>query len=79
MDGPGDEVLAHAAFPANQDRRIRVGDVFDDRADCPHRRAALEKRDMMGETRLATIHLSQRTVSSGGLSSTHVRLLREGS
>src|SRR5207237_124293 len=42
MDGAGDEVLAYAAFPAEQDRRIRVGDVLDDLADCPHRRAAVE-------------------------------------
>src|SRR5207245_6572647 len=36
VDGPGDEVLTYAAFPTDQDRRIRIGDVLDDRPDCPH-------------------------------------------
>jgi len=42
MDGPGDEVLSHAAFATDQDRRIGVGDVLDDSHDCPHLRAPVE-------------------------------------
>src|SRR3989441_941110 len=44
MDGPGNEVLAHAALPADQDHRIRVRDVLDDGQDGPHLRASVQQR-----------------------------------
>src|SRR5207244_4804373 len=48
MDGPGDQVLAHAALPPDQHRRVRVGDVLDDRQNGPHLRAAVPKLDSVG-------------------------------
>src|SRR2546425_3275706 len=45
VDRPGDEVITHAALPTDQDRRIRVGDILDDRPDCPHLRASVEEWD----------------------------------
>ena len=53
MQGAGDEVLPDAAFAADQDRRIRVGDAFDDGADRPHLRASVEQGDVVGEVALA--------------------------
>ena len=44
MDGAGDEILADAALAPEQDRRIRVGDVLDDRPDGPHPWASVQKR-----------------------------------
>src|SRR5437667_4733192 len=52
MDGPGDAVFAHPAFAAEQDRRIRVRDVLDDREDGPHPRASVVKWDVAPEIRL---------------------------
>ena len=49
MDGPGDEVLPRSRFPAEQDRRIRIGDALDDRADGLHRRAFFEDRGPVDE------------------------------
>ena len=64
VDGPGDEVLTYAAFPTDQDRRIRIGDVLDDRPDCPHLRASVEEWD-------ASIIRCQRPVRWIDLITTH--------
>ena len=65
MDGPGDEILTHAAFPKYQDRRISVGDVLDDRPDCPHLRASVEKRDVVGEVTLSSVTVVSRVTVGG--------------
>src|SRR2546425_10048033 len=64
VDRPGDEVLTYAAFPTDQDRRIRIGDVLDDRPDCPHLRASVEEWD-------ASIIRCQRPVRWIDLIATH--------
>src|SRR2546425_2582852 len=52
MEGPGDEVLAHATLSTDQHRRISIGDVVDDRPDGPHRGASVEQWAVVGELTL---------------------------
>ena len=49
MDGSGDEVLAHAAFPAEHDGRVGIGDVLEHLADRAHGGTAVEQRRVLGE------------------------------
>ena len=42
MDGPGDELLARAALPLDEDRRVRLGDALDDPEDLAHRQGVAE-------------------------------------
>jgi hypothetical protein len=44
MYGAGDEILADAALAPDQDRRVRVGDILDDRPDGAHLRASVKER-----------------------------------
>src|SRR6267142_1469164 len=78
MDGPGDEILPYPAFPTDQDRRIRVGDVLDDRPDGAHRRASVENREMVDEITLSNVLLRHRPVRVKPFK-VHEPLLREGS
>src|SRR5262245_7183781 len=52
MDGPGDQVLPHAAFPTDQDRRIRMSNALDELPDRLHGRAEAEQWGVVdGSTR----------------------------
>ena len=44
MHGSSHQVLADAAFTADQDRRICIGDTLDDRPDGAHLRASVDER-----------------------------------
>ena len=71
VDGPGNQVLTYAAFPTDQDCRIRIGDVLDDRPDCPHLRASVEEWD-------ASIIRCQRPIRWIDLITTHAHLSLSG-
>src|SRR5438046_10235664 len=77
MEGPGDEVLAHATLSTDQHRRISIGDVVDDRPDGPHRGASVEQWAVVGELTLWHC-LRGPPVRYAGLSSMHAHLPREG-
>jgi hypothetical protein len=47
MDGAGDEVFPDAALAPDQDCRVRVRDVLDDRPDGLHLRASVHQRDAL--------------------------------
>src|SRR5262249_25886773 len=70
MDGACDEVLADAAFPANEDGRVRVGDALDYGADGPHPGMAIEKWGATDE--VFHILLRQRPFRSRDLTSAHL-------
>jgi hypothetical protein len=69
MDGSGHEVLPDPAFASNQHRCIRIRDVFDDRPDGAHLRAAVRERGVL--FRVGRLHrphehlLAQRLASRG--------------
>src|SRR3989475_12649302 len=78
MEGPGDEVLAHATLSTDQHRRISIGDVVDDRPDGPHRGASVEQWAVVGELTLWHC-LRGPPVRYAGLIRIHGHLPREGS
>src|SRR5262245_4848888 len=47
VDGPGDEVFPHTALAPDQDHRVGVRDVLDDRPDGLHLRASVHQRDAL--------------------------------
>ena len=59
MDSARDQIFSHAAFPSDQDRRVSVGDVLDDRPNRPHLRASIEQHDVVGERTLSGLCLCQ--------------------
>ena len=71
VNRPGDEVFTHTALPTDQDRRIRIGDVLDDRPDCPHLRASVEEWN-------ATTVRRQRPIRWIDLITTHAHLSLSG-
>src|SRR5262249_22145533 len=70
VDSTCDEVLAHAAFAANENGRVSVGDALDYRADGPHPGMAIEKWGATDE--VFHILLRQRPVRSRDLTSPHL-------
>ena len=48
VDGAGDEILADAALPTEQHRRVRIRNALDHRPDRPHPGAPAEQRSVLG-------------------------------
>src|SRR2546426_574798 len=71
MDSSGDEILTHAAFPANEDRRISVSDFLDDPPDCPHPGAFAEQGGSVGAMTFSDIPCGQRPLRGGNSTGTH--------
>src|SRR2546428_12969367 len=71
MDRSGDEILTHAAFPANEDRRISVSDFLDDPADCPHPGAFAEQGGSVGAMTFSDVPCCQRPLRGGNSTGTH--------
>src|SRR6266403_5948085 len=61
MDGSRDEILAHPAFAANQDRCVGIRDIGDDRANGVHLGAALEQRGVVDHTAAGPQTFARRT------------------
>ena len=66
VDGPGDEVLADPALTAEQDGRVRAGDLLDEVAESLRPRAQREERKVLGERGTGRRTFVGRRLAMGG-------------